>query len=898
MTPSDLNASADRPEGEVEGADLAAPALPAPVEARAATTTYLVSFPDYTVTNPYQNLLYSECPSDWSWQFGDIDRALDIQKVNPTARVIFHLHWPEPLVGGARDADTFRLFAHVFLRKLQEFRVLGGSAVWTIHNKLPHDRTFEAHYRWFFGELSDAVDLIHLHSPAAAGVVAEVTPINPRKCLFVPHGSYGGHYPDFHDKASARAILGIAEDAFVVAAIGQLRPYKGIETLYSAFSEVRATHPGLELLIAGRPVHPTRPGHWAALSLVTPGLHVVEGHIPDRDLQLYYRAADVVALPYHDILTSGSAMAAVAFGKPLIVPDLPTLADLVEAGCAFAFKRDDVKDLSAVLRRVAAEPQALAEASAKARAFSDALPWSRCSKMLFDGLKERAIGQLPERTLRNCPVRFHSVGPTVPAGSIGVAILTHGSADDVLALLDTLPTEAGGRAVKPFILDNTGDPFEAMRLVAQSERCLVASTSTNTGYAEGNNILLDLMEEEGCDTFVILNPDTTLASDALDRLLETLDENPGSIVAPVIVTEEKQVYAAGTYLRRGGRVMEWSARYQGDSLDRIPPEPYAADVLSGCALAFTRQTRKGLGDIPVDYFLYFEETDWLLRAGENGVSCKVEPRSVVTHSRKSHGDRAPSLYYVYYLLRNAIIFNQRYGFGVDATIEHYDRSFVRPWLAKLQAKEPFFVRVFERCVAAALQDGKAGITGAVDIGARIDQVFEGEARSHDGYVEAIVDGEVIGWASVATTSGEGTLDWGKAGLCLVIDDFLVATAETDRPREDVPVERVRARDRLFPPGPLRISRHHPAPGPGVRGAKRQAPDQPCHRRGLRDGPCPPCAKAQSGKGPARPHRRHHRRRALRLGGGRQQSGSGRHRRHPDQRRNKGFRPGRLLPARP
>jgi glycosyltransferase involved in cell wall biosynthesis len=52
--------------------------------------------------------------------------------------------------------------------------------------------------------------------------------------------------------------------------------------------------------------------------------------IPDKDVQLYMNAADAVVLPFQDVLTSGSALLAMSFGKALILPRRGSLTEIVD----------------------------------------------------------------------------------------------------------------------------------------------------------------------------------------------------------------------------------------------------------------------------------------------------------------------------------------------------------------------------------------------------------------------------------------------------------------------------------------------------------------------------------------------------------------------------------------
>jgi glycosyltransferase involved in cell wall biosynthesis len=63
-------------------------------------------------------------------------------------------------------------------------------------------------------------------------------------------------------------------------------------------------------------------------------------------LQLFYRSADVAVFPYENILTSGSALLAMTFGVPPILPRVGMVEELLQDGqCGFTFESKDTRQL-------------------------------------------------------------------------------------------------------------------------------------------------------------------------------------------------------------------------------------------------------------------------------------------------------------------------------------------------------------------------------------------------------------------------------------------------------------------------------------------------------------------------------------------------------------------------
>jgi glycosyltransferase involved in cell wall biosynthesis len=59
--------------------------------------------------------------------------------------------------------------------------------------------------------------------------------------------------------------------------------------------------------------------------------------VPSENLQLYLNACDVVVLPYREDLTSGAAMLALSFGRPVVAPRMGTLEELLTDDCGVLY---------------------------------------------------------------------------------------------------------------------------------------------------------------------------------------------------------------------------------------------------------------------------------------------------------------------------------------------------------------------------------------------------------------------------------------------------------------------------------------------------------------------------------------------------------------------------------
>jgi glycosyltransferase involved in cell wall biosynthesis len=274
--------------------------------------------------NPYNALLY------------DAVEARDVEVREFVARDllvrrpdIVHLHWPELTFLSSHRAWQSRARIATFAVLIALARLRGTRLVWTLHNDGAHEHGDSALQRALDRMLARNLDGVFTLSEA--GEIAFHARFGDRVPVFrTPHGHYREAYPLTVPRAAARAELGVDKDATLLAAVGQIRPYKNIPALIAAVAQLDDA--GLRLGIAGRPDGPASSAHLLEAAQLDPRISLDLARLDDARMGAWLRAADAVVLPYRHILNSGSAILALSAGRPVIVPAvgaMPELASLV-----------------------------------------------------------------------------------------------------------------------------------------------------------------------------------------------------------------------------------------------------------------------------------------------------------------------------------------------------------------------------------------------------------------------------------------------------------------------------------------------------------------------------------------------------------------------------------------
>jgi glycosyltransferase involved in cell wall biosynthesis len=127
-----------------------------------------------------------------------------------------------------------------------------------------------------------------------------------------------------------------------------------MEYLISAASTIMERDPEFTLVIAGK-VKKGNEQYWRELQAKLRSSDRVIAHIfhiPDAEIELYFKAADVLVLPYAEIYQSGVPFLSYSFGLPVVATDVGSLReDVIEGETGFICGPRDPDSLVEALRR-------------------------------------------------------------------------------------------------------------------------------------------------------------------------------------------------------------------------------------------------------------------------------------------------------------------------------------------------------------------------------------------------------------------------------------------------------------------------------------------------------------------------------------------------------------------
>ncbi len=276
--------------------------------------------PDWSTANPYQKLLYNAIEIKFNVKAFpvDIKEVEDSPNEFSAKYQYLHLHW----VHGWLDyKDNERV--DIVLMTLSQIKSMGVKIIWTVHNLFMHDLGGSKEELEVRKKIAALSDYILIHSNHAKKLISEIynININDARLIVLKHGHYSNYYGEFREVNRSRKITKIPNAGLVVGCIGEIRPYKGVvEFVEELFQDV-GEQLNYTMLVAGACKDDASRNRLNNVAKKNKNLILKLDRVADNDIRNYICACDIIAIPYKKYLTSGAAILALTYKKPVVYSD-------------------------------------------------------------------------------------------------------------------------------------------------------------------------------------------------------------------------------------------------------------------------------------------------------------------------------------------------------------------------------------------------------------------------------------------------------------------------------------------------------------------------------------------------------------------------------------------------
>lgn len=333
----------------------------------------VLGWPGFTSQNgnPYTRLLYEHMEAEGDVEVDGFTLLEPLQKRYD----VWHVHWPDSLLSyPSKVAATAYVVAELML--FAWARLWGTKLVWTTHDLGPHESHHPQLEAFFWRVFIPMVDgIISLSETAREEAYTRFPRLRSVPSAIVPHGHYRTAYPTTITKDEARRQCGLRPEDRVVVFVGRIRPYKNVVPLIRAF---RAwDDEDARLIVAGNPISDDLAQQVRAAQEGDDRVRADLRFIEEEEIARFLAASDLVALPYTAIMHSGTALLALSFDRPVLMPDRGAMSELQER-VGPEWMRTYTGEFT---REVLTDAVAWAETETRAaRAPLDELEWARLAR--------------------------------------------------------------------------------------------------------------------------------------------------------------------------------------------------------------------------------------------------------------------------------------------------------------------------------------------------------------------------------------------------------------------------------------------------------------------------------------------------------------------------------------
>ncbi len=189
-----------------------------------------------------------------------------------------------------------------------------------------------------------------------------------------------------------------------------------------------------------------------------------------------------------------------------------------------------------------------------------------------------------------------------------------------------------GSSVDYFVVDNSSEPGNKATLIKEFPKLIYISSPDNPGFAGGNNKAIKKALEAGSTHILIINPDVSVRPKFFVPLLKNFSDKQVGIVAPIIYHSQKGKNIYGME----GKVNWKYAKPEHRNVHHIKKsDAITSEFVTFACVLISRETFKKAGLLDEGYFMYFEDVDYCLTAGKEGVKIILDPKVVVSHRTSS-----------------------------------------------------------------------------------------------------------------------------------------------------------------------------------------------------------------------------------------------------------------------
>ena len=262
---------------------------------------------------------------------------------------------------------------------------------------------------------------------------------------------------------------------------------------------------------------------------------------------------------------------------------------------------------------------------------------------------------------------------------LSVVIVSYNAVDFLRLTLNSVFAACKNIQAEVFVVDNNSTEPVAQMINEEFSACQLIANSTNPGFSIANNQAIQQAQGE---YILILNPDTIVAEDTFEKILEfaKIQPNTGGIGI-------RMLDGSGTFLpeSKRGIPLPWTSFSKMSGLSSFFPKSRlfseyhkgylsetqnsSVEVLAGAFMLFKKTVLDDIGLLDEDFFMYGEDIDLSFRALKNNYTNYYFCDSSIIHFK---GEST---------IKNKVYVDRFYKAMIQFAYKHFSKSY--SWLLKI-----------------------------------------------------------------------------------------------------------------------------------------------------------------------------------------------------------------------
>lgn len=250
---------------------------------------------------------------------------------------------------------------------------------------------------------------------------------------------------------------------------------------------------------------------------------------------------------------------------------------------------------------------------------------------------------------------------------VSIIIVNYNNYTDTIDSLNSLLKLNNIEFANIVVVDNcsTNDSFNIITNNFDNPIIHIIKADENKGYCAGNNIGIEYAKSYiNPDYYWILNPDTIVDVDAMVSLIEFAEAHSdagfvGSKLVYYPDSDKIQAFGGGNVAINKLGIIKCSRIFYLQDTEKKLPEYIALDVIIGASMFIRKEAVANIGPMNESYFMYWDETEYCVRAKRAGWKIYAVSKSVVYH-KEGWRKKDQNIWSEYYAVRNFLFFTKKY----------------------------------------------------------------------------------------------------------------------------------------------------------------------------------------------------------------------------------------------